>query len=80
MGLKRVPPPGAAARKRKDVPRMERGELSWRERGRLWVRLGIRLGLAAALVLALRYLLPPLLSLFMPFVLALVAAWLLNPW
>lgn len=79
MGLKRVPPPGAAARKRKDVPRMERGELSWRERGRLWVRLGIRLGLAAALVLALRYLLPPLLSLFMPFVLALVAAWLLNP-
>ena len=64
---------------RKDVPCVERGELSWRERGRLWMRLGIRLVLAAVLVLALRYLVPPLLSLFMPFVLALVTAWLLNP-
>ena len=58
---------------------MERGELSWRERGRLWIRLGIRLLLAAGTVLALRYLVPPLLSLLMPFVLALVTAWLLNP-
>ncbi len=58
---------------------MERGELTWRERGRLWIRLGIRLLLAVGIVLALRYLLPPLLSLFMPFVLALVTAWLLNP-
>ena len=30
--------------------------MSWRERGRLWMRLGIRLVLAAVLVLALRYL------------------------
>ena len=58
---------------------MERGELSWRERGRLWMRLGVRLLLAVVIVLVLRYLVPPLLSLFMPFVLALVTAWLLNP-
>ena len=43
------------------------------------MRLGIRLVLAVLLVLALRYLVPPLLSLLMPFVLALVTAWLLNP-
>ena len=43
------------------------------------MRLGIRLVLAVLLVLVLRYLVPPLLSLFMPFVLALVTAWLLNP-
>ena len=54
-------------------------ELSWRERGRLWLRLGIRFLLIAAVVLGLRYLAPPLLSLFMPFVLALLLAWLLNP-
>ena len=54
-------------------------ELSWRERGRLWLRLAIRFLLIAAVVLGLRYLAPPLLSLFMPFVLALLLAWLLNP-
>ena len=58
---------------------MERGELTWRERGRLWIRMGIRLLLAVGLILVLYNLLPPLLSLFMPFVLALVTAWLLNP-
>lgn len=58
---------------------MQQGELSWRDRGRLWMRLGIRLALAALLILFLRYLVPPLLRLFMPFVLALVVAWLLNP-
>ena len=43
------------------------------------MRMGIRLVLAVLLVLFFRYLVPPLLSLFMPFVLALVVSWLLNP-
>ena len=43
------------------------------------MRLGIRLILVFLLVQALRYLGPPLLELFMPFVLALMVAWLLNP-
>lgn len=54
-------------------------ELCWRERGRLWLRLGIRLVLTALFVWVLARFGPPLLSLFMPFVLALVLAWLLNP-
>lgn len=58
---------------------MEKGELSWHDRGRLWLRLGLRAVLTA---LALGFVIlagPPLLSLFFPFVLALVMAWLLNP-
>lgn len=43
------------------------------------MRLGVRLLLAVGIVLVLRYLVPPLLSLLMPFVLALITAWLLNP-
>ncbi len=58
---------------------MELRELSWKERGRLWMRLGIRLVLAVAALLLLFIAVPPLLSLFMPFVLALILAWLLNP-
>lgn len=58
---------------------MELRELSWKERGRLWVRLGIRLLLTAAILLLLFLVVPRLLSLFMPFVLAFVMAWLLNP-
>lgn len=58
---------------------MDEQELSWRERGRLWMRLGIRLILAVAILLSLAFLAPPLLSLFMPFVLAMVMAWLLHP-
>lgn len=58
---------------------MELRELSWKERGRLWLRLGIRLLLTAAVLLLLFFAAPPLLSLFMPFVLAFVIAWLLNP-
>lgn len=58
---------------------MDGNELSWRERGRLWLRIGLRLvGLILALLI-LRFVAPPVLSLLMPFVLALVAAWLLNP-
>ena len=58
---------------------MEEQELSWRERGRLWMRLGIRLLLTLFTLAALALAGPPLLSLFMPFVLAFVVAWLLNP-
>ncbi len=58
---------------------VEQQELSWRDRGRLWMRLGIRLVLVVLILLFFRYLFPPLLSLFMPFVLALVVSWLLNP-
>lgn len=53
--------------------------LSWPQRGRLWVRLGIRIVLAVAAVLLLVFVAAPLVSLMMPFVLALILAWLLNP-
>lgn len=58
---------------------MDRRELSWKERGRLWMRMGIRLLLTATVLLLLFLAVPPLISLFMPFVLALIMAWLLNP-
>lgn len=58
---------------------MDVRELSWKERGRLWMRLGIRLLLTAAALLLLFFAVPALLSLLMPFVLALVVAWILNP-
>ena len=58
---------------------MEGKELTWGQRGRLWLRLGIRLVGAVIAVALVVTVLPPLLSLFMPFVLALVVAWLLNP-
>lgn len=58
---------------------MEHDLLTWPERGRLWLRLGIRVvGLVAAILLIV-YAVPPLLSLFLPFVLGLIVAWLLNP-
>jgi len=65
--------------KREEAYSVDREELSWRERGRLWLRLGIRLVLTILVLLALRVLLPPLFSLLTPFLLALVLAWLLNP-
>lgn len=53
--------------------------LTWKERGWLWLRLGIRLALTVlALWLVVRFG-RPLLSLFAPFVAALVAAAGLNP-
>lgn len=58
---------------------LENLELSWRERGRLWLRLGVRLALVVLAVLLLRYVAPPFVSLLMPFLLALIMAWLLNP-
>lgn len=58
---------------------MDHPPLSWSDRAQLWLRLGLRAvlalgGLALAIWVGL-----PLLSLFSPFVCALVLAWLLNP-
>lgn len=58
---------------------MEQTQLSWHERGQLWLRLGLRGALtlgAAALVVWVGL---PLASLLSPFLFALVLAWLLNP-
>ncbi len=54
-------------------------QLSWPERGQLWLRLLIRLVLTAAAVLLFFLVGLPLLSLLFPFVLALIVAWCLNP-
>ncbi len=54
-------------------------ELSWRERGRLWLRLGLRLVLWIVSLWALVRLGPPLVSLFAPFLLAFFVAWGLSP-
>ena len=57
---------------------MYREQLSWPERGYLWLRLGIRLVGTVLAVLLVWLVGRPALSLFMPFVLALAAAALLN--
>ena len=53
--------------------------LSWPQRGRLWLRLGIRAVLVAAAALLTVHVVLPSLDLLMPFLVALVVAWLLNP-
>ncbi len=58
---------------------MEDGRLTAAERGRLWLRLGVRLGLALVAVALCATVVPRLISLFMPFLLALLLVWLLNP-
>ena len=58
---------------------MRPGQLTWRQRGALWFRLGIRIILVALLLLLLGRFGPPLLSLFAPFIAALVVAVILNP-
>lgn len=57
---------------------MENGQLTWRQRGRLWLRLGIRLVLTALAAFLMFRFGRPLLSLFAPFVAALAAAAVLN--
>lgn len=57
----------------------EETKLSWPERGRLWARLGIRLVLVLLALWALRAVGLPLLSLFAPFVAALITAAILHP-
>lgn len=54
-------------------------ELSWHDRGRLWLRLGVRLALILLGLWALVRLGPPLISLFAPFLMAAILAWLLSP-
>ena len=58
---------------------MERRQLTWRQRGTLWLRLGLRLGLAALALLLTVKAGRQALALFAPFVFALTAAALLNP-
>ena len=53
--------------------------LTPRQRAQLWIRLGIRALTALAAVLILVWVVPPLWGLFMPFVFALIVAWLLHP-
>ncbi len=54
------------------------GELTWRARGRLWLRLGLRLALWGLGALFVWKVLPWLLGLFGPFLAALGVAWALN--
>ncbi|MEH2939724.1 sporulation integral membrane protein YtvI [Lawsonibacter sp. JLR.KK007] len=58
---------------------MENRKLTWEQRGALWLRLGIRLVLAALAVWMLAAFGRPLLSLFAPFLFALMTAAMLNP-
>lgn len=54
-------------------------QLSWRQRGALWLRLSIRFVVTLACFLMIYFLGRPLWSLFAPFLLALITAALLNP-
>ena len=54
-------------------------QLSWAKRGELWLRLGVRLLIVGLSLLFIWKAMPPLLSLFAPFVFAFMAATLLNP-
>lgn len=58
---------------------MNNKQLTWPQRGRLWLRLGLRLILTALAVWLVLKFGRPLLSLFAPFLFALAAAALLNP-
>ena len=58
---------------------MEERKLSWPERGKLWARLGIRLALVVLALWLLKRVGLPLLSLFAPFVAALITAAVLHP-
>lgn len=58
---------------------MDLQQLSWRQRGNLWFRLAIRFVLALLAILILILFGRPLLSLFAPFLLALITAAILNP-
>lgn len=58
---------------------MEHTQLSWHERGQLWLRLGLRGALALAAAALVVWVGLPLASLLSPFLCALVLAWVLNP-
>lgn len=54
-------------------------ELSWKERGRLWLRLFVRFALAVLFLLLVDKIGMPVLSFCMPFVLGFIFAWMLEP-
>ena len=58
---------------------MEHTQLSWHERGQLWLRLGLRGALALGAAAMAVWVGLPLASLLSPFLCALVLAWVLNP-
>ena len=58
---------------------MEHTQLSWPERGQLWLRLGLRGALALGAAALAVWVGLPLASLLSPFLCALVLAWVLNP-
>ena len=58
---------------------MEHTQLSWYERGQLWLRLGLRGALTLGALALLVWAVLPLASLLSPFLFSLVLAWLLNP-
>jgi len=58
---------------------MEHKQLTWPQRGALWLRLGIRFALAALVLWVIARFGRPLMSLFAPFLCALAAAAMLNP-
>lgn len=58
---------------------MEHTQLSWHERGQLWLRLGLRGALALGAAALVVWVGLPLASLLSPFLCALVLAWVLNP-
>ena len=62
----------------KGAMNMTNKQLTWRQRGELWLRLGLRLVLTALAVWLLARFGRRTLSLFAPFLFALVAAVLLN--
>lgn len=57
---------------------MKPRQLTWPERGQLWLRLGVRAAIAVAVILVCDKVGGRLLTLFMPFLLALAAAALFN--
>jgi len=58
---------------------MEHTQLSWRQRGQLWLRLGLRAALVLGALALFIWVVLPLASLLSPFLFALVLAWVLNP-
>ena len=58
---------------------MTNKQLTWKQRGTLWLRLGIRLGLGALAVWLAAKFARTLVTLFAPFLFALVVSALLNP-
>lgn len=63
----------------KEAINMNNKQLTWLQRGQLWLRLGLRLILTALAIWLVIKFGRPLLSLFAPFLFALAAAALLNP-